>query len=73
MEFLDFDEHYMNKVFSYITLVINGHKIPAHKNMLSISDVLKTMFLSQFKESVDKELEIKETNIEAFKVFLKCI
>jgi hypothetical protein len=29
------------------------------------------MFLSQFKESVDKELEIKDTNIESFKVFLK--
>jgi hypothetical protein len=29
------------------------------------------MFLSQFRESVDKELEIKNTNIESFKVFLK--
>jgi hypothetical protein len=31
------------------------------------------MFLSQFKETNDKEIEIKDTNIEAFKVFLKCI
>jgi hypothetical protein len=63
----------MNQDLSDITIVINGHKIPAHKFILSSrSDVFKNMF-NQFKESVDKELEIKDTNIEAFKVFLKCI
>jgi hypothetical protein len=31
------------------------------------------MFLSQFKESNDKEIQMKDTNIDAFKVFLKCI
>jgi hypothetical protein len=64
----------MNEVFSDITLVINGHKIPSHKNVLSNrSIVFEKMFLSQFKETNDKEIEIKDTNIEAFKVFLKCI
>ncbi len=57
---------------SDITIVINGHKIPAHKIVLSsCSHVFETMFLSQFRESNDKEIEIKDTNIDAFKVFLK--
>ncbi len=64
----------MNEVLSDITIIINDHKIPAHKFILSSrSDVFETMFLSQFKESNDKEIEIKDTNIEAFEVFLKCI
>jgi hypothetical protein len=57
----------MNEVLSDVT-------ISAHKSILSsCSHVFETTFLSQFKESNDKEIEIKDTNIEVFEVFLKCI
>jgi ribosomal protein S17E len=63
----------MNEDLSDITIVINGHKIPAHKFILSSrSDVFKDMF-NEFKRSIEKVIEIKDTNVEAFKVFLKCI
>ncbi len=52
----------MNDIFSDITIVINDHKIPAHKFILSsCSHIFETMFL--LKESNDKEIEIKDTNI----------
>jgi hypothetical protein len=65
----------MNEDLSDITIVINGHKIPAHKFILrSCSHVFEDMIFSlDFKESNDKEIQIKDTNIEAFYVFLKCI
>ncbi len=65
----------MNEDLSDITIVINGRKIPAHKFILSsCSHVFEDMIFSlDFKQSDDKEIQIKDTNIDAFLVFLKCI
>ncbi len=72
MRFSQFNDFYLKEDLSDITIVINGHKIPSHKIILSSrSLVFRNMFLSQFKESTEKEIQIKDTNIEAFKLFLK--
>ncbi len=69
----------MNEDLSDITIVINGHKIPAHKFIFSsCSHVFEDMIFPfqnwlDFKESNDKEIQMKDTNIDGFLVFLKCI
>jgi hypothetical protein len=60
---------------SDITLIVNGTKIPAHKLILSAkSKVFEAMFYGvDMVEKTAKELQIKDTNTEAFYLLLKFI
>jgi len=64
----------MNEDKSDITLIIDGHRIPANRLILGLkSPVFDRMFFGDFKESNQKEIEIKDVSIDSFKVMLKWI
>jgi hypothetical protein len=64
----------LNKHLSDITLIVDGIQIPAHKLILSAkSKVFEAMFFTDMIESKAKEIQIKETSIEAFKEMLKFV
>jgi rRNA-processing protein FCF1 len=66
------EKYYLSDDLSDISFIIDGNKVFAHKFLLSAeSSVFKAMFFGDFKESNNKEIELKETSIEAFKLFLK--
>uniref|UniRef100_A0A7E4ZQJ9 BTB domain-containing protein n=1 Tax=Panagrellus redivivus TaxID=6233 RepID=A0A7E4ZQJ9_PANRE len=67
-------ELYLSTERSDVTLIVDGTKLPAHRSILSKgSDYFKTMFSSSFEEAKSNNVELKETNLEAFKVVLNYI
>lgn len=65
---------YLNEKMSDIILIVDGNKLPAHKLLLATkSNVFQAMFFGDMIESRAKEVEIKETTVEAFKLMLKYI
>lgn len=69
-----FGKYYLNDELSDVIININNEIIPAHKLILSSrSKVFEKMFSTEFKESKEREITINETNVDAFKIFLKTI
>ncbi len=67
-------DYFMNEDKSDITLIIDGHKIPANRLILGLkSPVFDRMFFGNFKQSNQKEIQIKDVSIDSFKVMLKWI
>ena len=65
---------FMNESESDFTFIIDGQRLPALKAMLRIkSPVFDAMFGSDFKESKDKELEIKDINYQSFESMLRFV
>uniref|UniRef100_A0A7E4ZR90 BTB domain-containing protein n=1 Tax=Panagrellus redivivus TaxID=6233 RepID=A0A7E4ZR90_PANRE len=65
---------YLNEDFSDITIVIEGFKLPAHRNILAQRcEYFKTMFKSGMLESTSKCIKISETPLNGFKIVLKWI
>ncbi len=65
-------DFYLSDKSSDITIIIDGQRLPSHKFVLSAkSRVFKAMLFGNFKESNDKQIELKETPINAFKLLLK--
>uniref|UniRef100_A0A7E4VE06 BTB domain-containing protein n=1 Tax=Panagrellus redivivus TaxID=6233 RepID=A0A7E4VE06_PANRE len=63
---------YLNKNFSDVTLLVGGEKLPAHRTILGQRcPVFKAMFLQEPNEI--ENVDLSETPLEAFKVFLKFI
>ena len=64
--------YYLSDKESDVTLLVNGHRLNAHKFVLSSkSIVFKTMFFGDFREAYAKEVTINDTSVEAFKLLLK--
>jgi BTB/POZ domain-containing protein 3/6 len=67
-------DYAMNEDKSDITLIIDGHRIPANRVILGVkSPVFDRIFFGNGKESNEKEIEIKDASIDSFKVMLKWI
>jgi hypothetical protein len=65
-------DYYLSEDLSDITFLIDGNEVFAHKFLLAAeSPVFKKMLFGDFKEKNDKEIELKETPLDAFKLFLK--
>jgi hypothetical protein len=59
---------------SDVIIIVDGNKLPAHKFLLAAkSKVFYAMFYGDMIESKAKEVEIKDTTVEAFKLMLKYI
>ena len=62
---------FMNEERSDVVFIVEGKRIPALKDILSLrSRVFHAMFSRDFKESKDKEIVIEDTTYEAFKTFI---
>ncbi len=61
--------------FSDINILVNGTKIPAHKNILSTrSPIFKAMFsYDNTKEALEKEVVIHDVSVNVMKEFLRFI
>lgn len=58
--------------FSDVIFVVNGVKIPGHRNILAArSEYFNAMFGKSFKESKIKTINISDANPEIFKAMLK--
>lgn len=69
-----FEKHYLNDKTKDVTFVVCGQRIPAHKIILSSrSDVFDAMLFGKCEEIEGKEIELNDTSIESFKLFLKFI
>jgi len=67
-------ELYLNDLHSDVTLKVEGQALSAHRVILAAkSDYFRTLFASGLKESQEKEVELKETPIEAFRLLLRFI
>jgi len=67
-------DYFMNEAVSDVFFIIDGKTLPAQKAILSLkSRVFRTMFLSKFKESTEKEVPIEDTTYEAFKSFVQVL
>ena len=63
---------FMNEEFSDFAFVVEDKRIPIFKALLTMkSDVFRTMFNSDFKESSAKETTVEGTTYEAFKTFIR--
>jgi hypothetical protein len=70
--FSGLEKYYLSENLSDITFLIDGNKVFTHKFILCFeSPFFKSMLWGDFKESNAKEIELKETPVEAFKVLLK--
>jgi hypothetical protein len=70
--FSGLEKYYLSENLSDITFLIDSNKIFTHKFILCFeSPFFKSMLSGDFKESNAKEIELKETPVEAFKVLLK--
>jgi hypothetical protein len=72
--FSEFKTFYLNEYMSDVIIIVDGNKLPAHKFLLAAkSKVFHAMFFGDMIESKAKEVEIKDTTVEAFKLMLKYI
>ena len=64
--------YFMNEDKSDFTFIVDGNKIPVIKVLLSLkSKVFEAMFSGEFRETKDNEIEVKDTNFEAFKTMIR--
>jgi hypothetical protein len=62
----------MDEFRSDVTFIVEGQRVPALKDVLAVkSEVFRAMFWGDFVESSDKEVVIKDTTHEAFKVMIR--
>ena len=60
--------------FSDVTFIVEGHRLPAHRQILAgRSKYFETLLLGNFKEGHDKEIHLHDTPLEAFKEVLNFI
>ncbi len=72
--FSEFKTFYLNQYMSDVIIIVDGNKLPAHKFLLAAkSKVFHAMFFGDMIESKAKEVEIKDTTVEAFKLMLKYV
>lgn len=65
-------DFYLSQSLSDLMLIIDGQRLPSLKFVLSAkSPVFRAMLFGEFKESNDKENEMKEASVQTFKVLLK--
>ncbi|XP_027226224.2 BTB/POZ domain-containing protein 9 [Penaeus vannamei] len=65
---------YLNDEYSDVTLQVNGQTFHAHKVILAArSQYFRALLFGGLRESHQTEVEIKDTNLTAFKVLLKYI
>ncbi|XP_042206116.1 BTB/POZ domain-containing protein 9-like isoform X2 [Homarus americanus] len=65
---------YLNDEYSDVTLQVNGQIFRAHKVILAArSQYFRALLFGGLRESHQAEVEIKDTNLTAFKVLLKYI
>ncbi|XP_071526505.1 BTB/POZ domain-containing protein 9-like isoform X2 [Panulirus ornatus] len=65
---------YLNDEYSDVTLQVNGQTFRAHKVILAArSQYFRALLFGGLRESHQAEVEIKDTNLTAFKVLLKYI
>ena len=63
---------YLSDTFSDITLIVDGHRLPAHRVLLAArSDYFRALLYGGMKESSERDIEIKVTSVQAFKYLLK--
>lgn len=63
-------KHYLNDDFADVHFIFeSGERVPAHKVLLSTSDVFQTMFNGSWKD--EKDVEIVDASADAFKEFLQ--
>ena len=64
--------YFMNERLSDVVFIVDGLRVPALKQLLIIkSRVFRAMFSGNFRESVEKEVVIKGTTFNAFKLFIR--
>jgi len=67
-------ELFLSDLFSDVTLVVEGQSLSAHRVILAAkSDYFRTLLTSGMKESYSKEVELKDTPIQAFRLLLRFI
>jgi len=67
-------ELFLNDLYSDVTLMVEGQALKAHRAILAAkSEYFRTLLTSGMKESHSKEVELKETPIEAFRLLLRYI
>lgn len=65
---------YLNDEYSDVTLQVNGQAFHAHKVILAArSQYFRALLFGGLRESHQAEVEIKDTNLTAFKVLLRYI
>ncbi|XP_066602241.1 BTB/POZ domain-containing protein 9 isoform X2 [Prorops nasuta] len=70
----DLSALYLNDDYSDVTLVITGHRLRSHKLILAArSHYFRALLFGGLKESTQEEIELKGTNLPAFKVLLNYI
>lgn len=63
---------YLSETFSDITLIVDGHRLPAHRVLLAArSDYFRALLYGGMKESSETDIEIKVSSLQAFKYLLK--
>ncbi|CAJ0929536.1 unnamed protein product, partial [Mesorhabditis belari] len=74
----DLSKLYLSESFSDVILKVEGERLPAHKTILAArSEYFRAMFFGGMAESTDsskvREVELKDTTLEAFKHLLNYI
>ncbi|KAI6225487.1 BTB/POZ domain-containing protein 9 [Aphelenchoides fujianensis] len=59
---------------SDVTLIVENERIPAHRVVLGVrSEYFRALLFGGLKEQTDKEVELKETPLAAFRILLRYI
>ncbi len=70
-EYLDFT---VPDEMSSVTLVVDGHKLYVHREVLAAwSPVFRSMFVRDFKEKEQKEVELPGKKMDDFVELLHCM
>lgn len=65
---------YLADDYSDVTLIVDGQRFNAHKVILAArSQYFRALLFGEFKETTQKEIELKGTTVAAFKELLKYI
>lgn len=65
---------YLSDDYADITLIVEGQRFHAHKVVLAArSQYFQALLFGGMKESLQQEIELKETSLIAFKALLKYI
>ncbi|XP_054160520.1 BTB/POZ domain-containing protein 9-like [Oppia nitens] len=72
--FPELRNYYLSEMNSDLTLVVEGHRLPAHRFVLAAkSPVFNAMFYGDLMESTAREVDIREAPVDAFRVMLRYI